>query len=279
MFDRWLQHWRDPKRLPTLGSVQASLEAWYATPLGQQLLVEQMKVVDEELSCLFGYHLLQISVNRQLHLFNNSRIQHRINVGVSLKEEPLAGVDLYSDAHQLPLADESVDVTLLHHILEFSPNPHQILKEASRVTIPRGYIIILGFNRYSLQGVIKPFARSLTKDPQWRYNTLSPSRVSDWLQFLDCNVVRQRTGFCNLPINSRRYLERTNGLAAAMSRLESSMGNFYCVVARKDVVGLTPLKPKWSHEAFIHLGKQGAAARSAARLSLIKMSGSRRESK
>lgn len=258
------------KQLPPLHSVQASLESWYETPLGQHLLAEQMRVIDEELSCLFGYHLLQLSVNRHVQLYRNSRICHCINLAPALSEEALPEVDIYGDLQYLPLADESIDVTILHHVLEFSPNPHQLLREASRVTIPRGYIIIFGFNPHSLQGLIKPFARLLSSKPQWRYNTLSVSRVSDWLQFLDCNLVRQRSGFCNWPINNRRYLERTDAGVRLLSRWRVPFGNFYCLVARKDVAGLTPLKPKWPKESFMPLAKPGVAARSAARLSLIR---------
>ena len=263
------KHWQTRKQLP-LSSIQGALETWYEAPLGQHLLAEQMRVVDEELSCLFGYHLLQISVNRHIQLYRNSRICHCINLAAGLDNSSIPDVSLYSDPQYLPLADEAIDVVILHHVLEFCPNPHQLLKEASRVTIPRGYIIIFGFNPHSLLGLIKPFARWTSAKPQWQYNTLSIARVSDWLQFLDCNLVRQRTGFCNWPINHRRYLERTAPASRLLSRWHLPFGNFYCLVARKDVAGLTPLKPKWPKESFIPMTKPGVAARPAARLSLIK---------
>lgn len=97
MFKQWLQRWRGRKQLPPFHSIQGALEAWYQTPLGQHLLAEQMRVIDEELSCLFGYHLLQLSVNRHIQLYRNSRICHCINLAAGTSDEALPKVDLYSD--------------------------------------------------------------------------------------------------------------------------------------------------------------------------------------
>src|SRR3989304_6194451 len=40
----------------------------------------------------------------------------------------------------------------LPHILEFSPHAHRILREAERVLMPEGSIVISGFNPLSLWG-------------------------------------------------------------------------------------------------------------------------------
>ena len=47
---------------------------------------------------------------------------------------------------QLPLASQSMDLVVMPHVLEFSKDPHQILREAERVLMPEGQIIIAGFN-------------------------------------------------------------------------------------------------------------------------------------
>lgn len=263
----WLQRWRDRHQLAPLSQTQASLEAWYTTAVGKVLQEEELKALQPLLSNLFGYHLLQLSINPTDVLFDDARILHCINAASAATPQP--GVAMHCEYDQLPLADESVDVTVLHHALEFSPNPHQVLKEACRVTIARGHIIILGFNPLSLHGLVKPFARVFSASPIWRYKTLGSSRVADWLTFLECSLVKQTTRFVNWPVNQPDYLAKTQYLARALAKLPLPVGNFYCLVARKDVVCMTPLRPQWQ-APFAGLAKPAVAARTAARLSLVK---------
>lgn len=267
MMGSWLQRWRNRHRLAPLSMTQAGLEAWFTTAVGQMLLEEELKTLQPLLSNLFGYHLLQLSINPPVTLYNEARILHCINASSS--SAPHEQVALHCEYDQLPLADESVDVTVLHHALEFSPNPHQVLKEACRVTIARGHIVIVGFNPFSLHGVVKPFARIFSEAPIWRYKSLGPARVVDWLAFLECSLVKQATNFVNWPLNQSSYLTKTQRLAHALSKLPLPVGNFYCLVARKDVVCMTPLRPQWQ-AAFTGLTKPAVAARAAARLTLVK---------
>jgi SAM-dependent methyltransferase len=267
MMGFWLQRWRNRHQLAPLSQTQAGLEQWYTTAVGKMLQEEELKTLQPLLSNLFGYHLLQLSINPPTALFDDARILHCVNAASAAA--PQEGVSLHCEYDQLPLADESVDVTVLHHALEFSPNPHQVLKEACRVTIARGHIIIVGFNPLSLHGLVKPLARVFSDAPIWRYKTLGSSRVADWLTFLECSLVKQATSFVNWPVNQSGYLAKTQRLARALSKLPMPVGNFYCLVARKDVVCMTPLRPQWQ-APFSGLAKPAVAARTAARLSLVK---------
>lgn len=262
----WLKRWRNRHQLAPLSQTQSGLEQWYTTAVGKMLQEEELKTLQPLLSNLFGYHLLQLSINPPTALFDDARILHCINAASATA--PQDGVSLHCEYDQLPLADESVDVTVLHHALEFSTNPHQVLKEACRVTIAKGHIIIVGFNPLSLHGLVKPLARVFSGAPIWRYKTLGPSRVADWLTFLECSLVKQVTSFVNWPVNQSSYLAKTQRLSRAFSKLPLPVGNFYCLVARKDVVCMTPLRPQWQ-VPFSGLAKP-AAARTAARLSLVK---------
>lgn len=260
---------REKRRVPELQHSVEDLERWFATPLGRKLLADQQKVLDQELSCLFGYHLMQLSVNGNARLFRDSRISHCFSVGV--KAQPRSGeVGLFSTLGDLPLEDESVDVVILHHVLEFSKNPHQVLKEASRVTIPRGYIIVVGFNPTSLIGVIKPFAQLLSKSPIWRRNSLYKSRVADWLQFLDCNTLRTQTGFYSLPLQNKSYLDLSSRSNRWLQNSRLPFGSFYCLVARKERVCMTPIRPQWQSEPKFRVAKPALSARTSARLAPVK---------
>src|SRR5690606_4575216 len=52
----------------------------------------------------------------------------------------------------LPLASQSVDLLVLPHTLEYADDPHAVLREAERVLIHEGRLIIAGFNPWSLWG-------------------------------------------------------------------------------------------------------------------------------
>ncbi len=272
IFRRSLSLIRNHQRVPDLDTNITALEEWFETPLGHQLLQEEQRILEKELSCMFGYHLMQLSINRRISLFKDSRICHCFAVGAG---SPGGGgaVAAYSALDALPLEDESVDVTLLHHVLEFSHNPHQVLREASRVTIPRGYIIIFGFNPVSTMGMLKPIAQLFSDNPIWQRNSLRKSRITDWLQFLDCNTLRTLDGIYNLPLQRKPYLNFSARINQLLQRWGVPFGNFYCLVARKDRACLTPIRPDWSRRPrFKAVGKEAISARSAARLALIKTS-------
>ena len=139
MIGSWLQRWRNRHRLAPLSSTQASLENWYTSAVGTMLLEEELKTLEPMLSNLFGYHLLQLSINPSAALYDGARILHCINAASSAK--PQAGVALHCEYDQLPLEDESVDVTVLHHALEFSPNPIRCSKRPAALPSRAGTLL------------------------------------------------------------------------------------------------------------------------------------------
>ncbi len=257
------------RAVPPLAGTIKGLEYWFDTALGRQMLAEEKKVLEDCLSCMFGYHLLQLSVNRNVELFHDSRINHCFSFGVGSPTQR-SKVGAYSELDSLPLGDESIDVTILHHVLEFSHNPHQVLKEATRVTIPRGYIIVIGFNPVSTMGAIKPFAQLLGGSPIWKRQGLRQSRISDWLQLLDCNTLRTQGGHFHLPMQNQKIIHSPSRINTLLKRWGLPFGNFYCLIARKDKANLIPLRPDWSRHSNLRHAKPAVSARSAARLSLIK---------
>ncbi len=91
--------------------------------------------------------------------FNTSLIAtlSKRTIGVDVKERPswkeFSSKKLkfqVSDAtNKLPFDDSIFDVSYMRNLLHHVDNPDQILKEAQRVTKPRGKIIIAEANRYS----------------------------------------------------------------------------------------------------------------------------------
>ena len=241
---KWMQRFRQRAQVQPLTESVEELSTWFHTPMGKALLSAQKKILSEELNLLFGYHLMQLSILPESRLYSASRVNHCFSLApkTGFSKKKVSGV---SDFQTLPLPDESIDVTILHHVLEFSENPQQVLKEAARVTISRGYIVLMGFNPWSFTGLSKNLAQYYSNKKIWHRHSLRVGRVKDWLNFLDFSTADPQYSFFNLPINSKRYLRNTHFLHKWNWSKSLPFGTAYCLVARKDTLAMTPLKPKW----------------------------------
>jgi len=215
-----------------------AINRWFESPVGRALLKREERDIAELLPNLFGYHLCQLTVSPHLDLAAASRISHRF--GLSPCAERGQAVQARSDYRRLPLAPESVDVMLLHHALDFSQTPHQLLAEASRALIPRGFLIIVGFNPRSLLGLWHGCLRWSLGSLQWRRQSLSRRRLHDWLTLLDLEVVETRQGFY-----WPEQQETAGALERRLQRWHTPGGGYYVLLVRKDVGAAIPLKPQW----------------------------------
>jgi SAM-dependent methyltransferase len=228
------------------------LSEWFEQPCGRVLLESEQLVVSDLLPSLFGYHLMQMSVSEKVELLQNSPIHHRINVYTrsnACQPQQSMSADkkayLVSDFDQLPIESDSIDVVVLHHVLDFSPHPHQVLKEVNRILIPRGHVIIIGFNPFSLFGMCKFFASLFSKNSHWRYSSIAKRRLFDWFKLLDLEKTKVAHTFFRPPFNSAMLLKRFSFLEKTGARLGIPFGGVYVVLARKDVGAVTPIKAPW----------------------------------
>lgn len=240
----WRRKWQRRFGVLPPARTLAELDRWLKTPLGQALLDAERALLAPALRDLFGFHLLQLSISPSLELTDGSRIGHRFALGPRglNGDSRLAG---QADFHALPLPAESVDLIILHHVLDYSPNPHQVLREAERVLIPHGHLIIIGCNPYSSLGWGGRIAQVFSRAAQWRRQSLAAGRVEDWLTLLDLELVSVERGFFRPPINHEKLLNHLQWLDRWGKKLRLPGGGFYQMVARKDVCAMTPLRPAW----------------------------------
>ncbi len=99
---------------------------------------------------MYGFHLLKIgNLSAEINC-EACAVSHQVNV--SAQGMP---VQVQADPLHLPFADESVYICLLAHTLPWCTNPHRLLREADRVLIDDGWLVIRGFNPISLMGLRK----------------------------------------------------------------------------------------------------------------------------
>jgi SAM-dependent methyltransferase len=152
------------------------LRKWFASPLGQRVLASEERVLEQLLPGFFGYHLFQLSSQDQA-LYDSSVIQHKFKqTAFDDSHSFTPGDSMALDVTQLPFEEDSLDVVLLHHLLEFHNSPQKLLREVSRVALPMGQLVIVGFNPMSLWGAYQPVGRLRKKQP-WDGRFISPGRL------------------------------------------------------------------------------------------------------
>ncbi len=220
------------------------LRQWYDQGLGQWLLEAERRELDGILPNLFGYHLVQVGHMVAQDLLHSSRISHRVVLDSSAAEEAAGGPDLLARPDALPLQRDSVDVVVLPHILEFEAHPHELLREVERVLVAEGHVVILGFNPWSLWGVWR-LLRRRRGHPPWYGVFRGVLRLKDWLALLGFDVVMVRNYFYRPPLRHAGLMRRLGFLERLGRRWWPYLGGAYVLVARKRVVTLTPIKPRW----------------------------------
>lgn len=237
-----------------------AMSGWFTSPLGQHLLDREKALVRESLTRRFGYHLLQLGCSEQL-LHDDSPMGHKFSFcphpGITTQHTAIAS------SEAIPLSAESVDLVLLHHALDFSAHQHQLLREVSRVLIAGGDVLIVGFNPYSCWGLRNRLQLLKTGSAPWNASLLSTLRVSDWLKLLDFQVVSIRYGAYALPINSARSIRYTGWMENFASGLNWPSGGFYVILARKQVLPLTPVQKRWRSLAMPNMGLPAVADKTA----------------
>lgn len=220
------------------------LQSWYRTDLGEQLARQEQDVLAQTLPNLFGYHLLQVGRLCNEDWLISSRVSH---CAVMDFNEPHTLDDewrLLGLPDQLPIQADSMDVLLLPHIMEFSQRPHAVLREAERVLIPEGHVVMLIFNPRSIWLLWRWMFGWRRKIP-WCARFLSTTRMRDWLELLGFDVVRIQGYFYRPPLKNKILMQRLRIMERMGRRAWPILGAGNLVVARKRVVTMTPIRPRW----------------------------------
>lgn len=230
-----IQKLRRSEALNPPGDMIPRLEHWFHSEAGARLLQQEQQLIQEQLATLFGYHLMQMSTCRDVCLYQDSKIRHRFALG------PLSGGNIGSLCdEQLPLEQESIDVAILHHVMEYSQQPHLLLREISRVVVPSGHVLIVGFNPFSPMGLLSLRDR-IRRQGIWQNQLFGIRRLADWLTFMEFTVQSVQYGHYRLPTDGvlggqHPWLEQR------LQRWQLPLGSFYVMLARKDVSRLTPVR-------------------------------------
>ncbi len=230
---------------------QLDFEHWFQTPLGRQLLAAERSVVERYCEHGFGAHQLELAVSHRLPVGGLGNCAHRIIATRRWSQDMPSGV-VVCDPEELPFASGTIDLVVMHHVLDFSPSPHQALRECHRVLKGSGHLIIVGFNPLSLWGVGKLLVRG--RRAPWSGRFIRRSRLEDWLELLDLSVQMKAFQFFRPPVQSAPLLDRLRFLERWFS-VGSGLpgGAFYILMAEKRVGARIRLAQQWRRKNVVGL--------------------------
>ncbi|WP_051786474.1 class I SAM-dependent methyltransferase [Endozoicomonas numazuensis] len=219
-----------------------ALQDWMTSGSGEFVLKTERSLIEHELNYIFGYHAVELSVSPTASLLSGSQVSRNFQFH-PLMTDPSSSLLL--DPYHWPVTPGSLDLVLLHHMVEVSDRPHRLLSEAGNTIIPGGKMVVVGFNPLSLCNVkrmLLPSYRKLFSGVQF----ISPSRMRDWLTLLGFSVEKVIHGAYLFPGNPS-----VKGMGAELVEQRCHnwtlpFGSFYIIVATREVAGMTPIKPSWS---------------------------------
>lgn len=222
------------------------LAQWLTTPVGQYVQDWEQKKIDGMVANVFGYHAMQIG-QPQWDLLQANRIPNKDRTH-SCWDDARPGcqsVALYAEPEYLPLESQSIDLLILPHVLECSNSPHQVLREAERVLVPEGKVVISGFNPWSLWGAHDRVPGLDPIVPVPAHMQVSLGRLKDWFKLLTLEADRGHFGCYVPPCASAKWLARWSFMESAGDRWWPVCGAVYVVSAVKRVAGVRLIEPAW----------------------------------
>ena len=227
-------------------SIAREFHEWTGTPLGRSLVDQEREQLQPMLSRIYGPVAVQygpLDFSEYLQSSNAIRKLHSLNQPPQTQNEPQPACLLYSLPEFMPFGAKSVNMLILPHVLEFSADPHRILRESARVLVPEGHLVLICFNPNSLWGVRRGLGGIVNKrlPVPWRGRFFRLSRVKDWLSVLGFEVVQGRSACFTPPVKSSSMRERFAFLDSAGARWWPMFAAVFILVVRKREVGMTPI--------------------------------------
>ena len=218
----------------------ASIDDWYLGETGQYLLNELEERINPILSTTFGYYSLQIGCPRIADRLQEScRVKHQFTL-----DELKSPARVHANPSMLPIASDSVDLVILMHHLSNTSEPHAVLREAFRILIPEGKLVIIDFNPASFWG-LRNFFQSWLEHVPFKGHFYTARRIDDWMRLLGFDQDRfYRVGYMP-PIQKASITRHLSWLEKGSRNWLPVLGALNLMVYSKNISPLTPVRHRW----------------------------------
>jgi len=237
------------KPYPPMPDRRAGQAHWWATPQGAYLWRHESALSEAWLERCFGYHAALAGSCACLSKgLPGLRIPHQFSLGMQ-------AADVLARTDALPLAAESVDLVLLHHVLEYADDPHQVLREVDRVLVPEGHILLMTFNPLGAWGIRSLF--NPKRRAPWHGRRLGRKRLHDWLGLLGYDI--EAEGWAGHGSLSQNHRGEGGVLERWGARFWPVLGMAHVMLARKRVSLPAPIRHRWRLMPVLGVPEQAPA--------------------
>jgi SAM-dependent methyltransferase len=208
---------------------------WQSGALGRMTIASEAELLARAIEGVFGPVVLQLGHwgdGKELWPLGPQRRP------LLVAPQPGRGTDVIARLAHLPVANTAADAVLLAHALEFSDEPLALLREADRVLMGEGCLIVMGFKPTSPWGWRA--AASQCGFPPGLQRVIPERRVRDWLTLLGYEIEPTRHCLYTLPFGGAA------GKPSSMRRgwFYPLPAGVYLLKARKRLFGVTPLRAR-----------------------------------
>lgn len=214
-----------------------NLQQWYQTPLGKVIRQQITTKLTNYIENIFGYYALQLGIIQEEDDFLvNSRITHHIHADI----KQTRNTNLIIEYPHLPIASNSLDLAIYLHVLELAPenNANIILQEAKRILISSGYLILVGFNAFSLTKITGILPKKI--------HCYAVLPLKNLLHQHDFAITHTETLCFNAPWLRQNY-QYFPLLEKISYKIFPAMGMIYIIIARKNEIATNIIHPHWQH--------------------------------
>ena len=222
---------------------------WYQTEAGDLISQSVEQQIWQLTSCMFGYVAVEVG-----NVFSNCDLLKNCTIGQQIIVDQSLPASISADPSALPFPNDSVDLYLLPHTLDFIADPHQLLREVERTLVPEGHLIIIGFNPISLYGLWHVFLRRRQIAP-WDAKFYSLKRIRDWCSLLGFDEVKLLFNAHLPPFKRIQGWKKMQKLNNFLQTRLTHTGGIYIFAARKRIATVTPVKQAWSASDTLLPGK------------------------
>ena len=225
--------------------LRRALRSWFNDALGCSLQAQEANRLRTVLPRLFGTIAVQLGDIGKMDLMDACVTPTRVVLDVI---DGNHGSTVCGMPEELPFEGKSVDLVLMPHTLDFADEPHQVLREVQRILSPEGHVVILGFNPISLWGIRRMLTLGSRSIP-WCGHFLRLARIKDWLALLDFKLTQGSMLYYRPPLKQDNFRDRLYFLDKMGGRWWPMMATVYLIVAKKRVLGVTPLPLNWKRRS------------------------------
>jgi ubiquinone/menaquinone biosynthesis C-methylase UbiE len=162
--------------------------------------------------------------------------------------DEITSSDHITESKRLPFEDNSHDVIIILHALDYTDNPYELVREIDRIATDDAKVAVIGFNKFSLWGILKPFMNKLS--PPWILNFHSLYSVKEWFKLLGYEQDYKDTSSF-FPISSKTFSKHLNKISFAQKIMARDLGGLYFFAFKKKIIPLTPVKLKFKNKLFL----------------------------